>query len=48
MTIHMLSTIQTGQKRTPGVLYAIFCETQLEKRLHIRRLFSVAHFSYSA
>jgi hypothetical protein len=48
MTIHMLSTIQTGQKRTPGALCAIFCETQLEKRAHIRRLFSVAYFSHSA
>jgi hypothetical protein len=48
MRIHTLSTIQTGQKRTPGVPCAIFCETQLEKRAHIRRFFSVAHFSRSA
>jgi hypothetical protein len=48
MTIHMLSTMRTKQKRTPGLLYATFCETQLEKRTHIRRFFSVAHFSYSA
>jgi hypothetical protein len=48
MTIHILSTIQSGQKCTPSVLYATFCETQLEKRAHIRRFFSVAHFSRSA
>jgi hypothetical protein len=48
MTIHMLSTMRTKQKCTPDVALRNFCETQLEKRAHIRRIFSVAQFRLSA
>lgn len=48
IAIHILSTIQKERKHTPGACCATFCETQPEKYAHIRRIFSVAHFSLSA
>lgn len=42
IAIHMLSTIIEVRNIMQSVLCAIFCETQPQKRTHIRRIFSVA------
>jgi hypothetical protein len=44
----MLSTIAAGRNFIQSVLCAIFCETQPQKRAHIRRIFSVAQLPRSA
>jgi hypothetical protein len=44
----MLSTIAAARNIMQSVLCAIFCETQPQKRAHIRRIFSVAQLLGSA
>jgi len=46
--IHMLSTIAAARNIMQNVLCALFCETQPQKRAHIRHIFSVAQMPGSA